>query len=218
MALTDPLQRLMLLQMKQMNLLAKQVQPKAADPIHQALAGGGSSEASGGGSGIKGCLAREAYVKVANDLERVGAVVQANALAELGLDPANIPLGLMREYLEKRTPLADQKMLTQMGYFFAHGWEVGFRSGNRALMGYCAKGMVYVNQVATDGGRSTGLGFFGWPHQECQPLAKPAGGNQRDHRGLQAQEAMEAKEEGQGGHGFLQQDEEAAAAAQRCYE
>ncbi|CAK9056585.1 Putative vacuolar membrane protein (Fragment), partial [Durusdinium trenchii] len=85
-ALTDPLQRLMLLQMKQMNLLAKQ-----------------------------------AYVKVANDLERVGAVVQANALAELGLDPANIPLGLMREYLEKRTPLADQKMLTQMGYFFAHG-------------------------------------------------------------------------------------------------
>ena len=50
----------------------------------------------------------------------MGAVVRANALAELGLYPAYIPLGLLREYFEKRIPLGDCKILIQLGYFFPH--------------------------------------------------------------------------------------------------
>ena len=61
-------------------------------------------EASGSGSGIKGCLAREAYVKVVADLDKLGEVVQKNASEELGLDPLQPHPGLIRDYIEKRTP------------------------------------------------------------------------------------------------------------------
>lgn len=150
-AVTDPLQKMLLLQMQQMQLLAKQHE-KRADPLHAAL---GSSETSGGGSGIKGCLARDAYVKLAADVSKVGAVVQANAAAELGLDPHQIGSGLMREYLEKRVPLGDHRLLTQMGYMFAAAWEQGFRTNNPDLMGHAARGMLFIDQAATDFGRTT---------------------------------------------------------------
>lgn len=96
-AIQDPTQRLLLLQMKQTQMLAKKVfQTKSYDPIHQALSGGGSSDAASSGSGIKGCLAREAYQKVAADLERMGDVVMTNALVDLGLslEPSAVAPGL----------------------------------------------------------------------------------------------------------------------------
>ena len=90
--------------MKQLQLLTRQTQQKSYDPIHQALGGSSSTEAGSSGGGIKGCFAREAYVKVVGDLERLGEVVQKNASEELGLDVTQPHPSLMRDYIEKRTP------------------------------------------------------------------------------------------------------------------
>lgn len=94
----------LVLQMKQLQLLTRQTQQKSYDPIHQALGGSSSTEAGSSGGGIKGCFAREAYVKVVGDLERLGEVVQKNASEELGLDVTQPHPSLMRDYIEKRTP------------------------------------------------------------------------------------------------------------------
>ena len=150
----DPLQRMMLLQMKQIQLLTKQAAPRQHDPIHVALGGGGSSEGSSSSGGIKGCLAREAFIKVAADLDRLGELVQRNASEELGLDALQPHPGLMRDYIEKRTPLADHRLLTQMAYIMASGWEIGFRSGNKKLQGFCCRTLMFIDQTANDAGRT----------------------------------------------------------------
>ena len=46
-------------------------------------------------------------------------MVAQNAALELGLDPHQVGSGMMREYLEKRCPLGDQRLLTQVGYLFS---------------------------------------------------------------------------------------------------
>lgn len=150
-AVADPMQRMLLLQMKQMQILSKNHQEKRVDPLHAAL---GGSETSGGGSGIKGCLARDAYVKLASDVAKVGSVAQVNAATELGLDPHQVGSGLMRDYLEKRCPLGDHRLLIQVGYLFAAAWEQGFKTNNPDLMGRAARGMIFVDQAATDFGRT----------------------------------------------------------------
>lgn len=149
-AIQDPMQRMLLLQMKQLQLMTKQ-QEKKIDPLHAAL---GGSETSGGGSGIKGCLARDAYVRLASDVGKVGSIVQNNAAVELGLDPHQIGSGLMREYLEKRCPLGDNRLLTQFGYIFAAAWEHGFRTNNHDLLGHASRGMLFIDQAAMDYGRT----------------------------------------------------------------
>ena len=58
----DPIHKMLALQMQQVELVRKQLQIKqSADPIQNLL--GGDSSSSAGGTNIKGCLAREAYVK-----------------------------------------------------------------------------------------------------------------------------------------------------------
>lgn len=150
-ALTDPLQKLMYLQMRQLSILTKQQQEKRTDPLHAALGGG---EASGGSSGVKGCLARDAFVRMASEVGKLAPVVQANAAQELGLDPHQVGSGLMREYLEKRCPLGEQRLLTQMGYILAAAWEHGFKTQNQDLMGHAARAMVFIDQTAMDAGRT----------------------------------------------------------------
>lgn len=86
----------MLLQMKQLQLLTKQALPKQQDPIHLALGGSSSSEGGTSGGGIKGCLAREAYLKVAADLERTAEIVQKNA-SEAGAPSSRVDARLHRE-------------------------------------------------------------------------------------------------------------------------
>eukprot|EP00913_Durusdinium_trenchii_P028841 g27043.t1 len=108
--ITDPMQRMMLLQMQHLQLLTRQQQEKKTDPLQAALSG---SETSGGGSGIKGCLAREAYVKLSADVSKTASAVQANAAQDLGLDPHQISSGMMKDYIEKRCPLGDQRLLIQ---------------------------------------------------------------------------------------------------------
>ena len=67
-AFQDPMYKLLFLQMQQVTLLQKQVaarQPQ--DAIHAALSSG-NDPSSSSSSGIKGCLAREAFLKISDNL------------------------------------------------------------------------------------------------------------------------------------------------------
>ena len=152
---TDPMQKLMLLQMKQMALMNKSISHRQpSDPI-QALLGSGGGESQGGStSGIKGCLAREAYVKITEDLHKLASVAESNAMTELGLSTYQVTPGIMRDYLERRVPLAHFRQLTQFGYLAASGWEIGARTNNKELQGFCAKLLMFVEQTALDSGRT----------------------------------------------------------------
>lgn len=151
----DPVQRLLAMQMKQIAMMNQQMAARQpSDAIHAAL--GNSNELGGGSSsGIKGCLAREAYLKVASNLVQINQTVQSNALQELGLGPGQQYPGLLRDYLEKRVPLGTFKLLTQVGYLMAHAYEVGARTGNLELQGFGSKGMIFVEQTALDEGRTS---------------------------------------------------------------
>ena len=147
-AMTDPMQKMMLrLQMKQLALLTQQTQQKHADPVislRRLRDGRGELR-------DQRLFGPEAYVKLAADLTKIAPVVQANAAEELGLDPHQVGSGLMRDYLERRCPLGENKVLTQLGYLLAAGWEQGFRSNNQELMGLASKGMLYVDQWTMGG-------------------------------------------------------------------
>ena len=101
----DPVHRLLALQMKQnAALLSKQLQGKPpADPLAAVLMPQAETSSSSS-SGMKGCLAWDAYVRVMDDLHKVAQVAEENALAELGWDAGSSTPGLMREYVERRMP------------------------------------------------------------------------------------------------------------------
>lgn len=149
----DPMQRLLVMQAQQLNLLSKQLHSKAMDPIQRAPAGSDSSSSSG--AGMRGCLARDAFLKISQDLSRIAGVGEQQMLLDLGLHQATgLTPGLLQEYMEKRVPLGDHKLLTQMGYLMCSAYEIGSRSNNRELQGFAIKGMTFVDQAAIDGGRT----------------------------------------------------------------
>lgn len=145
------MQSLLLAQLRQNALLLeKLVSQRSGDGVQDALASG-SANGSDGSSGIKGHLAREAFVKQVQDAKAVTAKVQANALAELGWSqPAP---GLMREFLEKRVPLFEQKLLQHVGCIAAHGWEQGYRTNNEELQAFASRLLMFVEQCSLDAGK-----------------------------------------------------------------
>eukprot|EP00435_Cladocopium_sp_Y103_P068231 s567_g31.t1 len=156
---SDPMQKLVLLQMQHLRLLSQQMAGKQPqDAIHAALSTGGEST-SGSSAGIKGCLAREAYVKVTMNLVTFAQTVEQNALQELGLTAGDVTPGLLRDYVEKRIPLGNMRLLTQVAYLAANAWEIGNKIGSREMQGFAAKMMCFVEQTALDEGR-TGLSWL----------------------------------------------------------
>eukprot|EP00913_Durusdinium_trenchii_P031861 g29839.t1 len=134
MAVSDPLQRMLVLQMKQMAMLTRQQsQRQPADPLAVALYGGSDGQSTGSGS-VKGCAAREAYLKVTQDHGKVAMAVMDHACRELGLDSSQVGPGLMKEYIERKCPLGDNR-LTQQAYLWAFAWETGFKMNDVVLMG-----------------------------------------------------------------------------------
>ena len=134
----DPLQQMLAMQLQNQMLLKKLV-PKQTDPVLGALSGSGSDSASGGGSNVKGCLAREAYLKAVNDLPKVAAVARANALKELGYTSDRDDGALMKRYVERRIPLAEFRQLALMATMLAEAWQVGHASQNFELLGIVAR-------------------------------------------------------------------------------
>ena len=152
--LTDPFHKLLLAQMQQNQLLMQRmISGKTQDPVLGALTTGGGDNASGSSSGVKGCLAREAFVKVVADNHKLAEVVRVNALRELGMDPTREDGSLMRRYIERRIPLAEHRLLAHMATLLAEAWATGYASSNTELLGVVGRMMIFVEQVAIDSGK-----------------------------------------------------------------
>ncbi|CAE7765963.1 unnamed protein product [Symbiodinium sp. CCMP2592] len=165
---TTTLQALLLAQMRQNAVLLERLASgsKSGDGVQDVLAAGGGS-ANDSSGGIKGHLAREAFIKQVSDLTSVASRVQANALQELGRTQAEP--GLMREYIEKRVPLQDQRLLQTFAALTAFGWEQGFRSGNTELQGFASRLLLFIEQSALDAGK-TQLGYLLSGYPDPSPL------------------------------------------------
>lgn len=180
--MTDPMQKLMALQLKQNQDLLTRILPKQQDSITSALSGMGN-EGGSSSTGVRGCTAREAYLKQVEDHSMVARCVMQNAMKDMGVAVA-YP-GLMRDYLERRVPLGEMKLLTLFGYFMAHAWETAFIAQDETFLGFASRGLMMVEQAAMDAGKTqmgwllTGLPEPNWAlvnqnrkRQGIQPFAK----------------------------------------------
>ena len=171
---TDPIHRMMLLQLKQTNDLVQALVPKAQsqDPLSAVLSGPDSGSGSSTGVSCKGYAAREMFLKQLVDDKRLVATIQQHAMMELGIPADRVDGSLLRTFLEHRVPLADRKTLIQMGYMLAFAWEAGHRTGNIQMMAFAGRMMMYVEQCSLDDDRSN-LGWLltGLPEPNFQQLA-----------------------------------------------
>ena len=160
--LTDPFHRLMAIQLRQNSQLMSKLLPKTSgDAITSAL-GAGGSEPGSSSSGIRGCTAREIYLKQLDDAIMVSKAVMGNAQKDLGV--ASPYPGLMRDYVEKKIPLGDMRLLTFFGTVLAHMWEVAYVNSDELMLGHVSRALLFVEQSAMDGGK-TQMGWLlsGWP-------------------------------------------------------
>lgn len=103
---------------------------------------------------MKGCIAREIFVRAMNDLPKVSLQVRANALRELGFTPDREDGSLMRRYIERRMSLGDNRVWAIWGTMLAEGWAVGYESGNHELLGVLSKMLCFLEQMSIDNGRT----------------------------------------------------------------
>ena len=151
----DPMQKILLAQLQQNSVLLKKlVSPKHADPIVGLLSGpNDGASGSGSGLGVKGCLARDAFVRASQDLALVAMTVRRNALNELGYHPSREDGDLLKKYMERRMPLSEHKTLAYMATLVAEGWQTAYASQNIELMGVLGKFMIFLEQAAIDSGK-----------------------------------------------------------------
>lgn len=147
------LHQVMLAQLQQNQILLERLTtPKHTDPVLGALAGG-SDGSSSSSSGVKGMIAREAFVKAIQEVSKVAASCQQRALMELGYDETKLDASLMRRYVERRIPLAENRQLTYMAFMLAEAWAAGHESSNVELQGWVCKMLIVIEQICIDGGR-----------------------------------------------------------------
>ena len=150
----DPLHRLLAVQAR---LLARVAPKTPADPISAALGSGGQRRRQL--TGRRSPSANDAAVATA---------IRNLAADELGVQPAAVHPGLMKDFLERKVPIADHRMLTLIGYFAAAAWEKSRISANEELEAWASRLLLFVEQSALQDGRTqlswllTGLGEPSW--------------------------------------------------------
>ena len=148
---SDPLHQILALQMRQTAALTQKL--SAQTPKDAITAVLGNEQGSSGSNGVKGCIAREAFVKAMDDVVGTGRLIAANAAADMGLSSSQVGSGLMRQYVEKRIALADHRLLTYMAQFMACAWQMSHDKGDEFAMGLMARGLMMVEQISLDQGR-----------------------------------------------------------------
>ena len=155
-SLTDPMQKIMAMQLRQQQQLLTRLAPRSqGDPLSTAL-GGGGNESGSSSSGIRGCAARELFVKQIEDHCQVAQLVMKNAMKDLGV--TDVYPGLMRDYIERKIPFGDMKLLTMFGHYLACGWETSYNQQDEVMMGFISRGLLFIEQAAVDSGRTQ----MGW--------------------------------------------------------
>ena len=151
----DPIQKLLAAQLQQNQLLLqKLVGARPSDPVLGALAGpDNASGSNSSGGGVKGCIARDAFVRTVEDLPKMAKLTRINALKELGLSAAQEDANLMKTYMERRMPLAEHRLLTYMAMMVSESWAVAYNSGDELMLGSLSRMMWFIEQAAIDSGR-----------------------------------------------------------------
>ena len=153
--ITDPMQKMLALQLKQTNALVNRLAPRGSqDALTMALGSGSANESGSSGSGVRGCAAREVYLRQVDDASLVARTVLRNAQRDMGISDQAVHPGLMRDYMEKKVPLGDMKLLTYMATFLGHAWEAAYTARDELMLGYISRGLMFVEQCALDAGRA----------------------------------------------------------------
>ena len=149
----NPLEQLLITQVQQNSLLLQRlVGVKPSDPLLAALSG--SDSGSGSSSGVKGCVAREAYLKTISDLVGIGEVVKLNAMTELGMSADREDSSIMRRFVERKMALRDHRTLAYIATLAAEGWATAHESNNLAMMGFISKLLMFLEQTCLDRGKT----------------------------------------------------------------
>eukprot|EP00435_Cladocopium_sp_Y103_P010900 s2474_g2.t2 len=146
----DPLHQILALQMQQTAFLTQRLASQT--PKDQIAAALGNDAGSSNSNGVKGCLARDAFIRAMDDVVGAGRVMQ---------------------YVEKRIALADHRLLTCMAQFLACSWQLAFDKNDEFAMGLLARRLMMVEQMCIDQGRCQ----FGWllsglPDPDLQTVAQ----------------------------------------------
>lgn len=148
-----PLEQLIITQVQQNSLLLQRlVGAKQTDPLMAALSG--SDSGSGSNSGVKGCVARETYLKTISDLVAIAEVVKQNAMVELGMSADREDSSIMWRFVERKIPLQDHKTLGYIATLAAEGWAIAHETNNFAMMGFLSKLLMFVEQTCLDRGKT----------------------------------------------------------------
>ncbi len=149
----DPMQTMLMAQLQQNSvLIQKLVNNKMTDPIMGALSSGGDS-GSASSSGVRGCLARDVYVRASSDLVKLGEVIRRNALQELGMQPSREDGSIMRRYMERRVPLLENKLLSHVATLISEGWSAAYDTGNAEMLGFLGQMAMFVEQTGLGQGK-----------------------------------------------------------------
>lgn len=151
-------------------LLQRLVGGRPADPLMAALSG--SDSGSGNGSGVKGCVAREAYLKTITDLVGI-----ADAMVELGMSADREDSSIMRRFVERKIPLQDLAV---------EGWSVAYETNNLAMMGFLSKLLMFVEQTCLDRGKTQ----LAWLLTGCMDPAFNLHHNVKQHGSLKPFSAL----------------------------
>ena len=162
---SDPIQQLLAAQMQQNQILMRRLVGSQKDPLLGALGGSDSGSGNSSGSNVKGCIAREIFIRAMSDLPKVSQQVRLNALRELGYSPDREDSSLMRKYVERRMALGENKIWAIWGTMLAESWAVGYESGNHELLGVISKMLCFLEQMSIDNGR-TQLAYLLTGYQE----------------------------------------------------
>ncbi|OLP88941.1 Sodium channel protein type 10 subunit alpha [Symbiodinium microadriaticum] len=146
----DPiLHKLLLIQTQMLSQLAAN---RPQGPLESALASGAGKDE--GSLSAKGSAARDAYVRLLRDHVQVADQLRRLAAQELGESAEDPPASLMRTYIERRSPVGELRTLALVGIFAGHAWEQARRSENIEMEGWFARLLLFVDQAATEGGRT----------------------------------------------------------------
>ena len=66
------------------------------------------------------------------------------AADEHGIQHAAVAPGMMKDFVERKMPLADHRLLTYVAYFGAAAWEKGRASENEALEAWASRLLLFV--------------------------------------------------------------------------
>eukprot|EP00434_Breviolum_minutum_P039565 symbB.v1.2.035138.t1/scaffold4669.1/size36720/2 len=127
----NPLQKMLMLQLKQTSDLVKALLLKAqSDP--QRSAGRlrqCQRRIKQRSSGVEGYAARELFLRQIEKEKNVVEHARRNARVELGVAESREEPALMRQYLEQRIPVGDYKIMAQIGFLAAWSWEQATEEG-----------------------------------------------------------------------------------------